>query len=63
MLTISSKLAQNGIEYHLRWTKIQKFLGGMPLDPLAQVAFSTQLLSEIVEISKSVHKSCQELGL
>ena len=35
----------------------------MPLEPLAQVAFSTQLLSEIVEISNSVHKTCQELAI
>ena len=61
MLTISCKVAQNGLECHLRWTKIQSLPGGMPPDPLAWAAFSTKLLSETVEICNSFHKTCQEL--
>ena len=65
MLTISSKLAQNGLECHLNRTKIQNFLswGSMLPDPLAWVAFITELFSEIIEISNSIHKTCQELGI
>ena len=56
-------LSQNGLECHLRWTKIQIFLVGMPPDPLAWAAFSTEMLSEIIKISNSVHKTCQELAI
>ena len=63
MLTISYKLAQNGLECHLRWTKIQNSPWGMPPDPLAWAAISTELLSEIIIISNSVHITCQELTI
>ena len=57
------KLAQNGLECHFRLTKIQNFPGGMPSDPIAWAAVSTELLSEIVEISNFAHKTCQELAI
>ena len=63
MLTISCKLAKTCLECHLGWTKFKKFLGGHAPDPLACAAFNTELLSEIVEISYFVHKTCQELAI
>ena len=62
LFTLGCNVAQNGLERHLRWTKIQNFPGrGMPLDLLAWAVFSTELLLEIVEIFNSVHKIFQEL--
>ena len=35
----------------------------MHLEPQAWAAFSTELLSEIVEISNAFHRTCQELAI
>ena len=53
-------MAQNAISDEL---KFKVFLGGLPPDSLASAAFSTEMLSEIVEISNSVHKTFQELAI